>query len=223
MRHLLTTLTALCLASGLFAGTVTYTADDNTIFANPERGFITMLTGHLSTQHKYAVKGSESTLRNKQSGEKMSIVLVHYYLDNYVSTATIPSTVLNAFDEDMQVLRNLGMKAIIRFSYADGTYGSGKKSAHDAPLNIVKQHLAQYKSHWQANADVIFVFQAGQDQLLPACLCGHVCISPDNLCCKSPSPKFWPDIQAKEHHVGSGSVMQRGICKEFIAEYFFLR
>ena len=162
MRHLLTTLTALCLASGLFAGTVTYTADDNTIFANPERGFITMLTGHLSTQHKYAVKGSESTLRNKQSSEKMSIVLVHYYLDNYVSTATIPSTVLNAFDEDMQVLRNLGMKAIIRFSYADGTYGSGKnESAHDAPLNIVKQHLAQYKSHWQANSDVIFVFQAG--------------------------------------------------------------
>ena len=121
MRHLLTTLTALCLAANLFSGTVTYTADDNTIFANPERGFITMLTGHLSTQHKYAVKGSESTLRNKQSSEKMSIVLVHYYLDNYVSTATIPSTVLNAFDEDMQVLRNLGMKAIIRFSYADGT------------------------------------------------------------------------------------------------------
>lgn len=162
MKHLLTTLTALCLASGLFAGTVTYTADDNTIFANPERGFITMLTGHLSTQHKYAVKGSESTLRNKQSSEKMSIVLVHYYLDNYVNTATIPSTILNAFDEDMQVLRNLGMKAIIRFSYADGTYGSGnKESAHDAPLDIVKQHLAQYKSHWQANADVIFVFQAG--------------------------------------------------------------
>lgn len=162
MKHLLTILTALCLASGLFAGTVTYTADDNTIFANPERGFITMLTGHLSTQHKYAVKGSESTLRNKQSSEKMSIVLVHYYLDNYVNTATIPSTILNAFDEDMQVLRNLGMKAIIRFSYADGTYGSGNnESAHDAPLNIVKQHLAQYKSHWQANADVIFVFQAG--------------------------------------------------------------
>ena len=162
MRHLLTTLTALCLTAVMSAGTVNYTADDNTIFANPERGFITMLTGHLSNQKPYAVKGSESTLRNKQSGEKMSIVLVHYYLDNYVSTATIPQKVLNAFDEDMQVLRNLGMKAIIRFSYVDGTYGSGKnESAHDAPLSIIKQHLAQYKSHWQANSDVIFVFQAG--------------------------------------------------------------
>lgn len=161
-KHLLTIMTALCFAAVMSAGTVNYTADDNTIFANPERGFITMLEGHLSTQHRYAVKGSESTLRNKQSSEKMSIVLVHYYLNNYVNTATIPQTILNAFDEDMQVLRELGMKAIIRFSYADGTYGSGNnESAHDAPLSIVQQHLAQYRSHWQANADVIFVFQAG--------------------------------------------------------------
>ena len=36
MRHLLTTLTALCLAAVMSAGTVNYTADDNTIFANPE-------------------------------------------------------------------------------------------------------------------------------------------------------------------------------------------
>lgn len=155
----------LCVAwmtTTLFAGTVNYTADNNTIFANPERGFITMLTGHLSKSAPYAVVGEESTLDQKKKNEKMSIVLVHYYLTNFKTTAKLPDAVLNGFDADMQVLRNKGMKAIVRFSYAEGTYGSGKsESAADASLEIVKQHLAQYKPHWDANADVIFVFQAG--------------------------------------------------------------
>ena len=155
----------LCVAwmtTTLFAGTVNYTADNNTIFANPERGFITMLTGHLSKSAPYAVVGEESTLDQKKKNEKMSIVLVHYYLTNFKTTAKLPDAVLNGFDADMQVLRNKGMKAIVRFSYAEGTYGSGKsESATDASLDIVKQHLAQYKPHWDANADVIFVFQAG--------------------------------------------------------------
>ena len=155
----------LCVAwmtTALSAGTVNYTADNNTIFANPERGFITMLTGHLSKSAPYAVVGEESTLDQKKKNEKMSIVLVHYYLTNFKATAKLPDAVLNGFDADMQVLRNKGMKAIVRFSYAEGTYGSGKsESATDASLDIVKQHLAQYKPHWDANADVIFVFQAG--------------------------------------------------------------
>lgn len=137
------------------ASSVTYTADDSSIFSNPERGFITMLEGHLTTSKPYAVKGKESILDDKISSESMSIILVHYYLDNYRTTATLPSTILNAFDEDMAVLRTKGMKAIIRFSYTNSDSGN------DAAWSYVKQHIAQYKSHWQANADVIFCFQAG--------------------------------------------------------------
>ena len=137
------------------ASSVTYTADDTSIFSNPERGFITMLEGHLTTSKPYAVKGKESILDDKISSESMSIILVHYYLDNYRTTATLPSTILNAFDEDMAVLRAKGMKAIIRFSYTNSDSGN------DAAWSYVKQHIAQYKSHWQANADVIFCFQAG--------------------------------------------------------------
>ena len=89
------------------------------------------------------------------SVEKMSIILVHYYLSNFKTKATIPDEVLNGFDEDMAVLREKGMKAIIRFSYTSSSDGN------DAAWSYVKQHIAQYKSHWQANADVIFCFQAG--------------------------------------------------------------
>jgi len=141
---------------------VTYTADNTTIFPNPERGFITMLTGHLTDEAPYGVKGQEGELDTHANKDKGSIVLVHYYLDSYRTTSTLPKKILDAFDEDMQVLRQKGMKAIIRFSYVDGTYKKGKtESAQDATLDIAKSHISQYKSHWQANADVIFCFQAG--------------------------------------------------------------
>lgn len=155
MKRFFLSFTVLCCAVVLSAATVNYTADNTTIFSNPERGFITMLEGHLTTSKPYVVKGKESTLDNKISSECMSIILVHYYLDNFKTTATLPSTVLNAFDEDMAVLRSKGMKAIIRFSYTNSSDGN------DAAWNIAKQHISQYKSHWQANADVIFCFQAG--------------------------------------------------------------
>ena len=162
MKRIETIVLMGCMWCMLSASNVTYVADDNTVFANPERGFITMLEGHLSTSKPYAVKGKESTLDSYKSSEKMSIVLVHYYLENFRTTATIPSTVLNAFDEDMAVLRSKGYKAIVRFSYTNTTYEkNGTESAKDATLAIAKKHIEQYASHWQANADVIFCFQAG--------------------------------------------------------------
>lgn len=117
-----------------------------------------MLTGHLTKNAPYGVKGNESAITSHANKDKGSLILVHYYLDNFKTTNTIPDKVLNAFDEDMQVLRNYGMKAIIRFSYVDGTSG---ETAYDAAWTYVQQHISQYKSHWQANADVIFCFQAG--------------------------------------------------------------
>lgn len=148
-----------CMTLVAQAATITYTADDNTIFKNPERGFITMLTGHLTTSNPYGVKGQEYELNKHANNDYGTIILVHYYLDNYRNNGTLPDKILNGFDEDMQVLRDKGMKAIIRFSYVD--HANSSESADDAPWSIVKQHIAQYKSHWQDNADVIFCWQAG--------------------------------------------------------------
>ena len=158
MKRLYFILFAVGLAAMVSAETVSYTADDESIFPNPERGFITMFTGHLKNSSPYGVKGNESAITSHANKDKGSLILVHYYLDNFKTTNTIPDKVLNAFDEDMQVLRNYGMKAIIRFSYVDGTSG---ETAYDAAWTYVQQHISQYKSHWQANADVIFCFQAG--------------------------------------------------------------
>ena len=155
MKKVFTAAISLLLGMGIHATNVTYTADDETIFKNPERGFITMLTGHLTTSNPYGVKGQESALNNHANNDKGTIILVHYYLDSYKNTATLPSKILNGFDEDMEVLRDKGMKAIIRFSYTESSDGD------DAAWDIAKEHIKQYRSHWQANADVIFCFQAG--------------------------------------------------------------
>ena len=159
---------ATMLATALSAGTVNYTADDVSIFPNPERGFITMLERH-GNKTRYAVKGKESYLTALRTNDKGSLILVLYYLDEYKNAETLPDSILTAFDEDMAVLRNYGMKCILRFAYTAQTYKipnpdpkkDSIRTAADAPLSIIQKHLNQYKSHWEANADVIFCFQAG--------------------------------------------------------------
>lgn len=143
----------------LDAKTVTYTPDNSAIFLNPERGFLTEFDHVVTKKKPHCVKGKEQELKdNYINKDQVSLLLVLYYLDNFKNTATLPAEVLNAFDEDMQVLRNLGMKAILRFAYTEDYSG---EIGHDAPLSVVRNHVAQYKSHWEANTDVIFVFQAG--------------------------------------------------------------
>lgn len=159
MKRLFFVFSALCFATILSAATVNYTADNSTIFPNPERGFITMLEGKQTSKYPYhAVKSSISTMETKVAADKLSLILVEYYLDEFRDKGILPDSVLNAFDTDMQILRKHGLKAILRFAYTNSDAG---EIGHDAPLNIVEQHLAQLKSHWEANADVIFCFQAG--------------------------------------------------------------
>ena len=150
----------LFIAGFTYAGTVNYTADNSTIFPNPERGFYLHREKHVKKSEPTCLSGS--ALDAHKSDDKGTLVLIVYYLDNFKTTNTIPTEVLNGFDTDMQTLRSKGMKCILRFAYAQGTYGEGDaESAADATLNIALKHLEQYKSHLKANADVIYVVQAG--------------------------------------------------------------
>lgn len=150
-------MTATMFATALSAGTVNYTADDVSIFPNPERGFITMLE-RKGNKTRYAVKGKESYLTNLKTNDKGTLVLVLYYLDEFKNVETLPDSMLTAFDEDMAVLREYGMKCILRYAYTNSDAG---EIGYDASLSIVQKHIDQYKSYWEANTDVIFCFQAG--------------------------------------------------------------
>lgn len=158
MKHSLL-FAALCFAATLSAATVNYTADDATIFPNPERGIITEFDHVVTLSEPYCVKGREDYLKTYfVDKDQTTLILVLYYLDNYKNTATLPDEILSAFDEDMKVLRSMGLKAILRFAYTADASGD---IGYDAPLDIVKSHISQYESHWKANADVMFCFQAG--------------------------------------------------------------
>ena len=160
MKRLLFVLTAACMAAVLSATTVNYTADNTTIFANPERGFYTELAHVVTKKKPHCVKDRKDEIREYYiNKDKKSLLLVLYYLDNFKSEATLPAEVLKGFDEDMQALRDLGVKAILRFAYTADD--NNDQIGYDAPLSIVESHIGQYKSHWEANADVIYVFQAG--------------------------------------------------------------
>ncbi len=162
MKRLLFTMLATCMTAAIYAGTVNYTALPDSIFPNPERGFLHQCTRHANGSYNAITSSKKTEIETYMSQDKITLVLVLYYLDEFRETETLPDAVFTAFEEDMQFLRNYGLKAILRIAYAENSYGSGDgKSAQDASLAIIEKHLAQYKSHWAANADVIYCFQAG--------------------------------------------------------------
>ena len=147
----------LCLAMfSTYATAVTYTADDKTIFPNPERGFTGEVGGEtmLSESENHLLKGSRENWYFTESGrENQSLVVLVYYLGRYKSQ-DLPSAILKGFDDDMQVLRDKGFKCVLRFGY-------DWQSGNDASLSWVKKHISQLKSHLKDNADVIYALEAG--------------------------------------------------------------
>ena len=160
MKHVLTLMA--CLWAGILsAGVINYQADDATIFPNPERGFTDQLGGEvaLTDSKPNVVKREEDWYwdiedENYDERKNQSIVMLMYYLKNY-RTKDLSDKLLHGFnDEDMQILRNHGFKCVLRFAY---DWSSG----NDATLQWVQRHAAQLKPYLAANADVIYVMEAG--------------------------------------------------------------
>lgn len=126
---------------------VTYSADNSTIFANPERGF-------------YASNGScqftLSTLQNYRNSQGVSLVLCEVNLRPFVS-ASIDATTLNDFNKAMALVRQAGLKAIVRFGYS----WTANARPQDTTKAWILTHIGQLKPLLQANSDVIATLQAG--------------------------------------------------------------
>ena len=148
----------LMLTMGLmtaYATNVTYTADNTTIFPNPERGFTEELGGEtmLSNSSNHVIQPEASWYFTSGDRANQTLVVVIYYLGNYRSQ-DLSSQILQGFDEDMQILRNKGFKCVLRFAY-------DWNSNNDATVAWTKRHIEQLKPHLAANADVIYVLQTG--------------------------------------------------------------
>ncbi len=137
----------------LQASSVSYTADNTTVFKNPERGFTEELNGKVSVSSPYRIKNHISS--NWGNSDKMTMPVVLYNFGNFKSQ-DLPDAILNGFDEDMQVLREMGLKCVLRFAYTER-----ESDKVDATPEWVKRHLEQLKPHLAANKDVIYVLEAG--------------------------------------------------------------
>ncbi len=156
---------SLCMlyCMSISAATVTYTADNTSIFKNPERGFTEEMSREVSDSRPHVIldedyEGFFEETGNTSNGYPTSrptqtLAMVLYNLKNY-RTKDLSNKVLQGFNEDMQELRNKGFKCVLRFAYSED-------DCHDAPIARVQSHLAQLKPYLQANADVIYVMETG--------------------------------------------------------------
>jgi len=138
----------------LFTGLapVTYTNDPNTIFANPERGFYAMYETYASAYETL----SQSELQNLRVQSGVSLLMREWYLDSFVNT-DLTQGFLDKVAADFSVMRQAGMKAVVRFAYT----ANSTKPYGDASKARVLGHIAQLKPILFANSDVIAVLQAG--------------------------------------------------------------
>lgn len=160
MKRFFTLFSASAFALALCANVITYTADDVSVFPNPERGFTDELGGELAlTDSKNHVVKAEEDWYFDPEDEKyaerqnQSLVMLMYYLKNY-KTKDLSNKLLQGFDEDMQALREHGFKCVLRFAY-------DWNSKNDADTTWALRHIEQLAPHLEANKDVIYVLEAG--------------------------------------------------------------
>ena len=165
-----TIITASAEAQGDYcAATVTYTLTvsatggaaypiDETDFPNPERGFYEHAEWSHASTGNYNDNLWDSYFTDAAAANR-SLLLRIYYLDTdeLRQNKQLPNGFITMFNNDMQKIRSKGMKCILRFAY-DKNSGDGFQDASPATWET---HLAQLKPHLQANADVIYVVQAG--------------------------------------------------------------
>lgn len=124
-------------------------------FPNPERGF-KLLTYfehapfvNAPTERIYSIQRRQSNITLQQHS---------YYLMDYIDR-DVEQVYLDAFDKNMQVLREAGAKCILRFAYSYDE--SAPLEQVGANYQWVKRHVEQFKPYIQKNADVIFCMEAG--------------------------------------------------------------
>ncbi|WP_084684692.1 DUF4832 domain-containing protein [Maribacter forsetii] len=134
---------------------------DNDEFINPERGFYRP----FGTSASNFVPLEEQILLNLRNPNPAaggfsvgsSLTYRSYQLDLF-KDKPISHEMLISIQKDMDIIRKVGNKLVLRFSYSNSCCEPPFK---DAPKNIILEHLNQLKSILEKNKDVISVVQMG--------------------------------------------------------------
>jgi len=144
--------------SGSSSGVVVTYTPDNSQFPNPERGFFRASEAHswnaLETDYSSL---DRNVLEGYRQAENITLIKRYFYLDGFVNSA-IPQWYLDRMQRDFDSLREAGLKAVIRFAYANQSMSPPYRDADKAR---VLMHLDQLQPLLRNNVDVIAVVEAG--------------------------------------------------------------
>jgi hypothetical protein len=135
---------------------VNYTTNTTDI-ANPSRGFYKHYETTINTTNASPAL-NQTDIENLRTDSNITIILRLYYLGAY-RTSNISAAYLTGIQNDLNVIRNSGAKAIIRFAYNNTS--QTHRHTNDASLAQVLIHLGQLKNVLRNNADVILAVQNG--------------------------------------------------------------
>ena len=140
-----------CLSATAQVTSIKYIRSDKPI-ANPERG----LYKHTATSTKTYTALDAVTLQQYKSDLGISLIYRNFQLNSFIYK-NISADYLANMQHDFQVIRESGMKVIVRFSYSE----SERVRQRDASKLMILRHIQQLKPILQANSDVIALLQAG--------------------------------------------------------------
>ncbi len=140
-----------CLSTTAQVTSIEYKRSDKPI-TNPERG----LYKHTATSTKTYTALDSVTLQQYKSDLGISLIYRNFQLNSFIYK-NISADYLANMQHDFQIIRESGMKVIVRFSYSE----SERVRQRDASKLMMLRHIQQLKPILQANSDVIALLQAG--------------------------------------------------------------
>jgi hypothetical protein len=148
--------TAMVLLLSLYGSaqtttTVTYPAT-SAIFANPDRGLY-KFTAASSGSYQLL---NQSTVTNYRLNDKITLLYREFRLEDF-KNGPISASFLANMQSDFNIIRNAGMKCIIRFTYSNNE----SVAQRDATKATILSHIQQLKPMLQSNVDIISMMQAG--------------------------------------------------------------
>ena len=130
-------------------------------FINPERGFYrpfgTLVSNFVPLDAETLLNLREPNPAAGGFEVGSSLTYRSYQLDSF-KDKSISSDLLTAIQTDMDIIREVGNKIVLRFSYSNTCCDP---PFNDAPKAVLLQHLDQLKPILEKNKDVIAVVQMG--------------------------------------------------------------
>ena len=160
-------LTGATASSATPSGTTTNTTSKSyvastAVIANPERGFYHHTETHFRADGTGYEPLDRAELRTWREQEHITQILRVFYFEKFATQDRLDKAYLDLVRQDFATIRAAGVKAIVRFAYAqpkdDWPY---QPPYGDAPKSRVLKHIAQLRPILRANADVIATVQSG--------------------------------------------------------------